>query len=152
MTTTTRIAGVSVIVFAAVGCAAGGGGAVAQPSDPYSISTGYDSGGGGYPPYAGPAAKAMTTPEEMDCALTAPTYQQVSAFGKCVACHASSKTGAERKSAPPAVNFDTQAAAEANAQAAVSMVRAAAMPPAGSGLTLTEAEKGALYAWAMCGD
>lgn len=148
--TTTRFAAVSLLVLAATGCASGGGGAAAAPSDPYNIGGGDYAGGGGY--YTGVTSKPAPMPEEMDCAATAPRFQDVTAFGKCVHCHATTKSGADRNGAPPAVNFETQPVAEANAQAAVNMVRAGAMPPASSGYSLTEAEKATLYAWAMCGD
>jgi hypothetical protein len=143
--TTTRSAGVSLLVLAAIGCASGGG--TAPQSGEYGFSGGEYGGGGGY--YTG---TTTVMPAEMDCAATAPKFQEVTAFGKCVHCHASSKTGAQRNGAPPAVNFETQAVAEPSAQGAVNMVKAGAMPPAASGLTLTDAEKTTLYAWAMCGD
>lgn len=147
---TRRITGMGLLALAAIGCASGGGGAAAQPSDPYTFSGGDYGGGGGY--YTGVPSKPAPMPEEMDCAATAPRFQDVTAFGKCVHCHASTKSGAERNGAPPGVNFETQAVAEANAQAALSMVRAGAMPPASSGWSLTDTEKTTLYAWAMCGD
>ena len=48
------------------------------------------------------------------------------------------------------VNFDTSSEAQKYALSAVGMVKAGAMPPGPSGLTLTAAEKQQLYAWAMC--
>jgi uncharacterized membrane protein len=48
------------------------------------------------------------------------------------------------------VNFDTEAAANMHAQAAATEVNEGAMPPSGSGVTLTADEKQALYKWAEC--
>ena len=153
---TNRIACVTMFAFVASGCVSGSGGSPASPSDPITVSSSYDGGGGDVSSaYMTPAqSKPPATPamEDMDCAGTAPTFQQVTAFAKCVGCHASTKSGVDRHYAPASVNFDTRAAAEANAQSAVTMVRTGQMPPAGSGLTLTDAEKRQLYDWAMCAD
>ena len=90
------------------------------------------------------------TPEDVDCSGTIPTYADVTALQKCATCHSSQKTGADRRSAPPSVNFDTEAAANMHAQAAATEVNEGAMPPSGSGVTLTADEKQALYKWAEC--
>ena len=153
---TMRIACMTMFALAASSCASGGGGAPASPADGYAVGGGYEGGGGVVSPaYTMPAqSKPPASPamEDLDCAGAAPTYQQVTAFMKCVGCHASTKSGVDRHFAPASVNFDTRAAAEANAQAAVSMVKTGQMPPAGSGQTLSDAEKRTLYDWAMCAD
>jgi uncharacterized membrane protein len=89
-------------------------------------------------------------PTNIDCNGTPPTFEQVTAFSKCKTCHDSSKTGAARLKAPPTINFDTAAAAEAQADKAVSEVMKGDMPPRNSGLTLTDSEKQQFYEWAMC--
>ena len=89
-------------------------------------------------------------PDNVDCASTAPVFAEVTALAKCVVCHAATKTGAQRQRAPTEINFDTEAAAQAYADKAVSEVMKGSMPPRNSGLTLTEAEKQQLYSWAMC--
>jgi hypothetical protein len=48
------------------------------------------------------------------------------------------------------VNFDTAAGADAVAERAVLMVKGGAMPPAASGLALSDTEKQQLYEWVMC--
>lgn len=153
---TIHIACMTMFALVASSCASGGGGAPASPFDPYTVSGGgYEGGGGVAPAYTMPAQSMPPAPaamEDMDCAGTAPTYQQVTAFAKCATCHSSTKSGVDRRYAPASVNFDTRAGAESNAQSAVSMVKTGQMPPAASGLTLTDAEKRQLYDWAMCAD
>lgn len=86
----------------------------------------------------------------VDCSGAIPSYSDVSAFDKCSTCHASDVTGAARQGATVGVNFDSEEAATAQAQAAVHEVQKGFMPPASSGITLTDAEKTALYKWAEC--
>jgi uncharacterized membrane protein len=146
---TTRLICLTLLAWTTFGCSDDYG----SDAAPAAQSGGYDSyGGGGYgettpapAPAAAPAAAAHP-----DCAGRIPAYEDVAAFDKCVMCHDSMKAAGERKSAPINVNFDTQSAAESHALQAVSMVKAGAMPPAPSGLTLTDAEKQQLYTWAMC--
>lgn len=90
-------------------------------------------------------------PDNVDCSGTPPSFEQVTALSKCTSCHDSSKTGSARMAAPPDINFDTAAAAEAHANKAVSEVVKGDMPPRNSGVTLTDTEKQQLYEWAMCG-
>jgi uncharacterized membrane protein len=90
------------------------------------------------------------TPNNVDCNGTPPTFEQVTAFTRCVACHDSKKTGAQRMKAPANINFDTQTASEASANKAVSEVMKGDMPPRDSGLSLTEADTQQFYEWAMC--
>jgi len=85
-----------------------------------------------------------------DCA-DAPAFAEVAIFDKCTMCHSSTLTGAARNGAAVDVNFDTHPAAMASANAAVSAVNNGFMPPAGSGITVTQAEIDALELWAMCG-
>lgn len=90
---------------------------------------------------------------EVDCAMgPIPTYAEVGAFQKCSACHSSALSGSTaRHEAPADINYDTYAGAEAHATKAASEVNEGAMPPADSGITLTAAEKDALYKWSLCG-
>jgi uncharacterized membrane protein len=89
----------------------------------------------------------------VDCQSgTIPTYTEIktTALAKCTSCHASAVKGDLRVQAPESVNFDTFAAAKAEAKQAAIEVNAGAMPPAG--LTpLSAEEKEALYRWALCG-
>jgi hypothetical protein len=144
---TTRLIGLIVLALAGVACSddPGSGGAYAgQPSD------GYGSYGGGGEYGSGTSAAISTSPSTDPCAGSIPAYEDVAAFDKCVTCHDSAKGMGQRHNAPIAVNFDTEAAAERSALAAVGMVKAGSMPPAPSGLTLSAAEKQQLYTWAMC--
>ena len=81
-----------------------------------------------------------------------PTYAEIKTAGlaKCTTCHSSQVTGAGRVAAPDSVNFDTYAAAKAEAKQAAIEVNEGAMPPAGSP-DPSDAEKEALYKWALCG-
>jgi len=99
-------------------------------------------------PYADGSADPQ--PEPADECVDSPPFAEVTAFAKCATCHDATKSGADRKSAPPRVNFDTAAGADAAAEGAVGMVRSGAMPPRASGLVLTDSEKQQLYAWASC--
>lgn len=87
---------------------------------------------------------------EVDCSSDVPTFAEVS-FAACTGCHASDLSGAARNSAPSSVNFDDYEAARASAARAVDAVQRGAMPPAGSGSTLSDAEKQELYRWGLCG-
>lgn len=99
---------------------------------------------------SGGGSDGLQLPDNVDCNGTPPSYEQVTALTKCTTCHSSSKSGAQRAKAPTDVNFDTQAAAEAHAEEAASEVNKGDMPPRGSGITLTDAEKQQLYDWALC--
>lgn len=87
---------------------------------------------------------------EVDCTATpAKKFSEMSAvWAKCTACHSSAVTGAARGGAPVDINYDTYAAAKAEATPAASEVAEGAMPPGGG---LTDAEKEQIYAWAQCG-
>ena len=87
---------------------------------------------------------------EVDCSGDVPKYAEVTAFEVCANCHSSTKSGADRNSAPPEDNFDTYASAEKGATEAVEEVFGGDMPPAGT-FTLTEDQKQQLYLWALCG-
>ena len=89
---------------------------------------------------------------EVDCAATpAPKYSEMAnVWAKCTACHAVDVTGAARGGAPPTINFDTYAAAKAEASTAMHEVYEGAMPPAASP-QLSAAEEDQLYRWASCG-
>jgi len=90
---------------------------------------------------------------KVDCATGAvPTFTalKAGAFTKCVTCHASTVSGPGRVDAPASINFDTYAAAKAEAKEAASEVNGGAMPPK-NWPVLTEEEKTAIYRWALCG-
>jgi uncharacterized membrane protein len=87
---------------------------------------------------------------DVDCTGTVPAFEDVSALQKCAMCHSSKLSGTARKNAPGDINFDGKAAAQAKAEDAASEVYGGSMPPSGSGITLTSAEKQALYKWALC--
>jgi uncharacterized membrane protein len=90
---------------------------------------------------------------DVDCdAGTIPTYSEIktTSFAKCTTCHSSSLKGAARQDAPDSVNFDSYAAAKAEAKQATIEVNAGAMPIAGQP-KLTEDEKQDLYKWGLCG-
>jgi uncharacterized membrane protein len=125
----TRITGSCLLTLALFGCASDG-----PPSNPQTYGS-------------GDSYLQMPEPE---CGAAAPTFAQVGAFQKCVMCHASTKAGADRRGAPMSVNFDTAAGADAVADRAVLMVKGGAMPPAASGLALSDTEKQQLYEWVMC--
>jgi uncharacterized membrane protein len=103
----------------------------------YGVSSGYGS------------SAPVPAPSDTSCA-SAPAYAQVSAFAKCAGCHSSTKAGAQRNGAPSSVNFDAEALADASANRAASVVMAGIMPPPGSSVKLTDAEKQQLYDYAMC--
>jgi len=88
---------------------------------------------------------------EVDCAVSVPTYAEVTIFDKCNVCHSSTKTGAARVMAPPDINFDTFAGADAQSMKAVTELLEGAMPPKDSGIIVTDVEKETLYRWALCG-
>lgn len=89
---------------------------------------------------------------EVDCdAAPTPKYSEMaSVWTKCTTCHASTVTGAARAAAPVDVNFDTYAAAKAEAMTAMHEVYEGAMPPTGSP-ALSSDEEQQLYRWASCG-
>lgn len=90
---------------------------------------------------------------EVDCKEgTIPTFAEIKtgALAKCTTCHSTQLAGTARVNAPPSVNFDTYAAAKAEAKEAASEVNEGAMPPAGLP-ELSASEKDALYKWALCG-
>jgi uncharacterized membrane protein len=88
---------------------------------------------------------------EVDCSGDVPVYADVAAFDKCTMCHSSELSGADRRSSPATINFDTFEGAEMQATLAAQEVKEGAMPPSGSGITLTADEKDELYRWALCG-
>jgi uncharacterized membrane protein len=87
---------------------------------------------------------------DVSCTGTIPTYAEVDAFDKCTTCHSSSLTGTARNSAPAGANFDTEAGAEAHDDEIAHEVAEGAMPPPGSNITLTAAEKDEILKWAVC--
>ncbi|MEY4579770.1 MAG: hypothetical protein RL701_4473 [Pseudomonadota bacterium] len=87
---------------------------------------------------------------DVDCSGTTPVYAEVTALQKCSTCHSSKLAGSARRNAPTNVNYDTESAANSSAEDASSEVNGGDMPPANSGITLTDDEKQALYKWALC--
>ena len=85
-----------------------------------------------------------------ECTDDAPAFDEVAAFEKCTTCDSSDLEGNARRGAPAKVNFDTQAAAEANAEEGVEEVEEGKMPPKDSDISLTEDEKQELIDWAAC--
>jgi uncharacterized membrane protein len=103
------------------------------------------------------AAALMFTPAcgggddlpDIDCAaVTPPAFADVAALDSCTICHSSTLQGPSRSGAPAGVDYDTYAAAMANAEEGVEEVYADRMPPVGS---LNEQDKQDFYAWALCG-
>ena len=89
---------------------------------------------------------------DVDCDDDVPEYKDVALLEKCTTCHDSSKTGDERNEADDDVNFDTEAAAMKSAMKAAEEVYEGEMPPKSANITVTQAEKDALYKWALCSD
>jgi len=86
----------------------------------------------------------------VDCnTVTVPKFSEMTAWGKCTTCHSSTLTAMDRKAAPPGIDFDTYAAAKANAQTAMDEVEEGAMPLAGYP-ELTADEKSQIINWASC--
>jgi uncharacterized membrane protein len=87
-----------------------------------------------------------------ECSGTIPTFSQVTALSAvCTNCHSSTKTGDARNGAPDEDNWDVYATARAEAAEIAEEVEEGAMPPPGSGFTLTAAQKEQLLLWAECG-
>lgn len=90
-------------------------------------------------------------PPTIDCStVTVPSYAAVELWPLCTSCHSSTSTGTDREMAPVGVNFDTYAAAKAQAASAAAQVNAGIMPPM-TALQPSAAQKAQLYAWALCG-
>jgi cytochrome c5 len=93
-------------------------------------------------------------PPVIDCSKVQPVpkFSEVTAFQNvCTNCHVSTKTGAARNGAPADINFDQYASAFSHAEQAAIEVNVSAMPPEGSGYSLTAEQKTTLFDWAMCG-
>lgn len=96
-------------------------------------------------------ASGEGTMDANGCSGKVPTYAELTIFQKCSMCHSSQLAqGQPRMQSPININFDTEPAADAAAVLAVQEVKADAMPPKASGITVTDAEKQALYTWAEC--
>ena len=91
---------------------------------------------------------------DVDCAaVVVPTFSEVTAFAKCTSCHSSQlMDSVSRRDAPVGWNFDTYAGAAQDPTKVVHEVYEGEMPPADSGITLTEAEKQQIYNWGLCGN
>jgi hypothetical protein len=88
---------------------------------------------------------------DVDCDNDVPAFSEVTGFDKCNLCHGSNVTGDERQDAPDDDTWDVYERAADEADQIVHELREGAMPPADSGITLTAAEKDAMYHWALCG-
>jgi hypothetical protein len=138
----TRRAYLTLLAALGLGCASGGETPlVPVEGNGNGLQTTASSG------YSQPVAPI---PDAAGCTDPTPTYDEVAVFNVCVHCHSSANAGAARNSAPAAINFDTEAAAEANAAQAVHVVMLGAMPPRATGITLSDDEKQQLYQWAKC--
>jgi uncharacterized membrane protein len=93
-------------------------------------------------------------PPTVDCSTVqpVPTFSQVDAFQSvCTNCHSSTKSGSARKGAPGSINFDQYDSASAHARQAAIEVNVGSMPPVSADLSVTSAQKTALFDWALCG-
>jgi uncharacterized membrane protein len=89
---------------------------------------------------------------KVDCDKDMTTYNDVSAFDKCVMCHSSDLSGSKRMSAPADINFDTfEDATATKALKAQHEAEEGAMPPKDSGITITDAQRKQLITWYECG-
>jgi mono/diheme cytochrome c family protein len=79
-------------------------------------------------------------------------FEQVFATN-CVACHSSTRSGADRHGAPPNLNWDVYASAAANGDRIIARaVTLKTMPPASSGIpTLDQEQQDAMLAWQAAG-
>lgn len=79
-------------------------------------------------------------------------FEQVFAIN-CVACHSSTKTGADRRGAPANLNWDNYATAASSGNRIIARaVTAKTMPPASSGIPTLDAEQqNAMLAWQAAG-
>ncbi|HKP63911.1 MAG TPA: hypothetical protein VJV78_44560 [Polyangiales bacterium] len=89
-------------------------------------------------------------PAAIGCGDPAPAFAQVTAFEKCSNCHSTQLSAAARHGAPIGVDFDSESAAVNKSEEAAALVRSGAMPPPGSGVSLSESEKQALLRWSEC--
>lgn len=105
-----------------------------------SLVAGFGCNGGA----AGPDASPL-------CRGTVPTYSQLDILNVCTMCHSSNLSGDARHGALPGINFNTYQQAVAAAPQAVTDLMTNFMPPSTSGLKVTDSQKQAFYAWAMCG-
>jgi uncharacterized membrane protein len=85
-----------------------------------------------------------------DCA-DAPTYDEVTALDKCTMCHSSDLSGPDRNNAPADHNFDTYDGVTAQLGHIEEEVEEGKMPPPGSGITISSAERAQLLKWIECG-
>jgi len=88
-------------------------------------------------------------PPEVDCdEVDVPAYEDLTIWSACTGCHDASLSGPYRRGAPEGVDFDTYDAAVASAEDAAVEVNIGNMPFTG---TVSEDDKEAFYAWALCG-
>jgi len=86
------------------------------------------------------------------CDGTVPSFDEVTAFAQvCTNCHDSSLSAGARNGAPAGYDFDQYDSARDEAEDIAEEVDEGAMPPAGSGYTLSAAQKSQVIRWAECG-
>ncbi len=86
---------------------------------------------------------------EVDCGVVeVKGYAEMTVWASCTSCHSFELSGAERRSAPAGVNYDTYEGAMADPEHAAVEVASGSMPPADG---VSDAEKDELYAWVRCG-
>lgn len=100
-----------------------------------------------------PACESEGENEEgpnVDCSTaTVKKFSEITAWGKCTACHNSALADSARMPGTEGINFDDYASAKANAQKAMDEVYEGGMPLPGSP-ALSEDEKTQIYNWASC--
>jgi hypothetical protein len=99
---------------------------------------------------------------KVDCATaTVPKYSELTILKVCNQCHSTALTGSARHDADGDVNYNTFADAKRSAESGAREINGGDMPPSdaaedlassgGLDHTITEDEKTAYYAWALCG-
>jgi uncharacterized membrane protein len=95
------------------------------------------------------ANRAATAPINCAEGKTA-KFSELTGFAKCTGCHASTRSGDARMSAPASVNFDNFVAAKANVEAGLEQIDSRSMPPSGTP-GLGDLELSAIRRWLACG-
>jgi hypothetical protein len=108
---------------------------------------------GGEPPECDSKCEAEKDDSGADSneCLDVPSFGEVAGFTKCRTCHDSSLTGADRNGAPAAYNFDDYDVASGLADRIAMLVAREEMPPASSGVTVTDTQRAEIVTWALCG-
>jgi uncharacterized membrane protein len=86
-----------------------------------------------------------------DC-TDVPKFADVKAFSKsCVECHSSELEGADRKSAPTGIDFDTYEGAKKNPEKSAEEIEEGEMPPSNAETQISDDEKAQAIKWLQCG-